>query len=188
MNDLVLFLKKVSSYQLFNNFFPGVVFVTFLEQYTRFEILSGSVLQQVFVYYFVGMVLSRVGSLLMEPWFKCWKIVEYAKYEDYNKARRQEAKLDILTETNNTFRTLASAFLCLMVASLIGECMNACQSGDFCLDGIFLLWFLLFVLFVVSFRKQTSYIRKLVEETNALQEASKPAKEPAGTGDGQEKA
>ena len=124
MNDLVLFLKKVSSYQLFNNFFPGVVFVTFLEQYTRFEILSGSVLQQVFVYYFVGMVLSRVGSLLMEPWFKCWKIVEYAKYEDYNKARRQEAKLDILTETNNTFRTLASAFLCLMVASLIGECMN----------------------------------------------------------------
>lgn len=67
MKDL---LDKLSSYNLFNYLLPGTLFV-FIEKDT-FDFLSmkDNVIVAVFFCYFLGLLASRVGSLIIEPMLK----------------------------------------------------------------------------------------------------------------------
>lgn len=72
MNDL---LNKLSSYNLFNNLLPGIVFVILLNHFTEFEIKQDNLLLAAFLYYFIGMTISRVSSVVLEPLLKKLKFV-----------------------------------------------------------------------------------------------------------------
>ena len=67
MNEL---LSKLSSYNLFNYLLPGVVFSITVEAWTTYSITRGDLLSDAFVFYFAGLVISRIGSLLVEPALK----------------------------------------------------------------------------------------------------------------------
>jgi hypothetical protein len=60
VNDL---LNKLSTYNVFNYLVPGALFAVFAGQLTHYSFLQRDVVIGVFIYYFVGMVVSRVGSL-----------------------------------------------------------------------------------------------------------------------------
>src|SRR5258708_27866802 len=115
MKDLI---DKLSSYNIFNYLFPGVIFAVVGTQVSSFRLLVDDIVIGVFVYYFFGMVVSRVGSLLLEPPLKWLKLIEFAPYDDFVATSRLDAKIDILSEQNNTYRTLASVFFCILL--LIG--------------------------------------------------------------------
>ena len=66
-------LDKISSYNIFNNLFPGIVFCYIVDQTTRFTFIRSG-WENVVMYYFVGMLISRVGSLTVEKWLKALKI------------------------------------------------------------------------------------------------------------------
>ncbi|EKD88152.1 MAG: hypothetical protein ACD_35C00035G0002 [uncultured bacterium] len=55
MKDLV---EKISSYNLFNNLFPGVVFVTILGKFTTYDFIQKDLIIGLFFYYFIGLVIS----------------------------------------------------------------------------------------------------------------------------------
>ena len=76
-------IDKLSSYQIFNYFFPGVLFINILDYFTIISIPRDRVEFLVFIYYFTCMVLSRIGSVVVEPIYKgfCW--VVFAKYQHY---------------------------------------------------------------------------------------------------------
>ena len=63
-------LDKLSSYNLFNYLFPGILFVTIAKETTSLDLLQENIITGVFLYYFIGLVISRVGSLLIEPLLK----------------------------------------------------------------------------------------------------------------------
>src|SRR5258708_39583652 len=63
-------LDRLASYNLFNYLLPGVVFVVLAEQVTSYSFIQDDIVIGGFVYSFMGMVISRVGSLFLEPLFK----------------------------------------------------------------------------------------------------------------------
>jgi len=159
MDNLIESLfDKISAYNIFNYLLPGVVFAAAFRDISRHTFFSGNVIVDVVVTYFVGMVLSRVGSLVIEPLFKWMRIVKYAKYEDYLSAEKKDSKLNPLLQENNTYRTLTAVFLVLLLMK-IGISFQQSHPGlRLHFDWVWPI--ALFVLFALSYRKQTAYIRK----------------------------
>ena len=67
MKDL---LEKISSYHFFNYLLPGILFAVVAQYTTVYDFLQKDIIIGAFVYYFIGLVISRVGSLLLEPILK----------------------------------------------------------------------------------------------------------------------
>ena len=113
MKDL---LDKLSSYNLFNYLLPGVLFAAFVDALTPLKVLQKDIVVGMFVYYFLGSVVSRVGSLFVEPILRKTGFVKFAPYEDFVKASKADPRLEILSEANNTYRTLCAMFLSVSIA------------------------------------------------------------------------
>jgi len=122
MKDL---LDKLSSYNIFNYLLPGILFAVFVDDMTSFHILQNDIVVGVFVYYFFGSVISRIGSLLIEPLLRKWGFVKFAPYEDFVRVSKADPNIEILSEANNMYRTICSLMLCVGVVALYDR---ACSS------------------------------------------------------------
>jgi hypothetical protein len=157
-------LDRLSSYNLLNNLLPGVLFLVLIDVLEIAYINESNILLMLFGGYFAGMVLSRIGSVVIEPWFKWWKIVRYAKYEDFLKAEVKDVKMPTLLSESNMFRTFVAMFLLLLL--LYGVCLfPSTKEWLRTPSAIIVMLVLLLILFTVSYRKQSTYIRKHVENT-----------------------
>ena len=128
MKDL---LEKLSSYNIFNYLFPGILVAVLSTAVSSFDLLADDIVVGVFLYYFYGLVVSRIGSLVLEPIMKRIRVVRFAPYADFVAASRIDEKIDMLSEQNNVYRTLASAFLCL---TLLGPRKTPSALGLSCSD------------------------------------------------------
>lgn len=149
-------LEKISSYQIFNYLFPGVVFAAIAEKLTSYKFIQDDIITGLFIYYFIGLVISRVGSLILEPTFRRAGFVQYVPYEDYIKASEVDKKIDTISETNNTYRTLLSTFICLVFIIFLEKLFLFLTIPNSVL--LFALPFFLLLLFAYSWRKQTKYV------------------------------
>ncbi|WP_421218195.1 hypothetical protein [Aeromonas enteropelogenes] len=150
------FLNKLSTYNIFNYLLPGVVFVVLNEYVTSITLLQKDIVTGVFFYYFIGLIISRVGSVIIEPFLKKVEFVKFAEYKDYISAEKNNEFIKVLSEVNNMYRTLASTLLCLFgfkLYVLVSE-----EISFFHKNGIYIIIICLFVLFLFAYRKQTSYI------------------------------
>lgn len=154
-------VDKLSSYNILNNLIPGSIFCYLIQYINGIDLLTKSKIENLFVYYFAGMVISRLGSLIVEPLAKRIGMVNYADYDDYLPASKTDVKIDILLETNNLYRTISAGSLLIIVVSIY---LFAEQKISF-LSNVtpYITIVSLFVLFLLSYRKQTDYIRKRVE-------------------------
>lgn len=154
------FLSKLTSYNLFNYLLPGTVFVVLAEHFTQHSFVQDDVLLAFFVYYFIGLVLSRIGSLAIEPALKRLRLVKLAPYKDYVRRSLEDPKIEILSEANNTYRTLLAT---IVAVGLLRTSERLSQRFGFSIgaDSVVLL-LALAVLFVLSYRKQTEYVRARV--------------------------
>ncbi len=67
------FFEKITRYNLFNYLLPGMIFVIFISQTTNLkliEISSTNIVVLLFLAYFLGTIISRLGSLFIEPALK----------------------------------------------------------------------------------------------------------------------
>lgn len=153
------FLSKISEYNLFNYLLPGAVFVYLMDMFGDAHLLHENILINFFMLYFVGMVMSRVGSLVIEPVLIKVKFIRYAPYEDYLKAIKVDEKIPTLLLENNTYRTFITVFTIapiILIHTLLCESMWAESAGVWICIAIL-------VLFLSAFRKQTNFIRRRVE-------------------------
>lgn len=60
-------LDKISSYNIFNYLLPCSIFAVVADALTSFHVLQEDIVIGLFLYYFIGLVVSRVGSLVIEP-------------------------------------------------------------------------------------------------------------------------
>jgi hypothetical protein len=154
-------LDKISSYNLFNNLLPGTLFAAFVSRYTSFALIHEDILLALFIYYFVGVVISRLGSLVVEPVLLKVGFVTFTEYTDYVKVSKSDARLDLLLESSNSYRTLCTAAALVLVAIASDKLMLRFPSAR--------TWFAvalgvgIVVLFASAFRKQSEYIGKRVK-------------------------
>jgi hypothetical protein len=158
MNEL---LNKLSSYNVFNYLLPGVVFAILASGIVHYSIVQHDVISGAFLYYFIGLVVSRFGSLIIEPVLKRVSFVRFADYADFVAASKKDDQVEVLSEANNTYRTFCSLFSLLLVLKLyisIEARLPFLRNWDATIAAVLLL-----ILFLFSYRKQTAYIAKRVK-------------------------
>ena len=150
-------LQKLSTYNIFNYLFPGVVFVISLKHVTpHINLIMDDLVLGMFLYYFFGLVLSRIGSILIEPVLRCTKIVQFSDFARFVRASKLDNKIELLSEVNNMHRTIISMLIVLLVISI-------CNGSATC--HLILGLVSSIMLFILSYRKQTSFIMKRIDET-----------------------
>ena len=118
-------LDKLSSYNIFNYLLPGTLFALVAERITDIRIIQSDIVIGLFLYYFIGLVISRVGSLVLEPLMRRVSFVKYAPYKDFVSVSARDPKLEILSETNNMYRTLCALFFTLVVLTILERLVGA---------------------------------------------------------------
>lgn len=158
MSELI---SKLSSYNLFNYLFPWVVFTVFLNNFTSYTIQDNNIFTLAFLSYFIWLVISRVGSVIIEPLFKKIKIVKFKDYKDFIEASKIDEKLEVLSEQNNVFRTITAMFVIMILVEIYSKLSIYCNLSKF--DFYMLSWTLL-IIFILAYIKQTNYITSRIEK------------------------
>jgi hypothetical protein len=153
-------LAKISSYNLFNYLLPGTVFVYSLSKISEYNLVQKDLLIGGFLYYFIGLIISRIGSVLIEPLLSKLTFIKFADYSDFVTYSKVDSKIDILSESNNMYRTIISLFLCLLFSIFYAWISKTLEISEFWSSIIIVL--LLLILFLFSYRKQTNYITKRI--------------------------
>ncbi len=158
MNEL---LSKLSSYNLFNYLLPGIIFVILAEGVTDYSLIQEDIVIGAFLYYFIGLVVSRFGSLVIEPFLKKVSFLQFADYKDFVAASKKDEKIELLSEVNNTYRTLSSLFILLLLLKIYEAIESVFPFLQKCSAIITII--LLIIMFLFSYRKQTHYITKRIK-------------------------
>lgn len=160
-DDLKELLSKLSSYNLFNYLLPGVIFVAVASKVTRYSFIQEDIVIGLFLYYFIGLVISRFGSIVIEPILRGVSFLKFADYNDFVAASKKDEKIEVLSEANNTYRTLCSLFILLL---LLKGYERIEDRFVFLKDyGGMIVLALLLVMFLFAYRKQTLYIIKRIK-------------------------
>lgn len=161
MKDL---FDKLSSYNLFNYFLPGIIFVAIEKEFTSYDLIQENLIIDIFIYYFIGLIISRFGSLIVEPLLKKISFIKFATYSDFVTASKKDSKIEILSEVNNMYRTFSSTFILLLIIrlyELIEYLYPILREYD-----SYMLIILLLAIFLYSYRKQTEYITNRIRINN----------------------
>jgi hypothetical protein len=157
-------LDKISSYNIFNYLLPGIIFVVFSKETIGYNFIQENNLLGAFLYYFIGMVVSRFGSVIIEPILKWISFVKFRDYKFYILASKQDTKLELLSEVNNTYRTVSSTFVLLILLKAYKSFSEKIIISNTL--TLFIATVLILVLFLFSYRKQTNYITRRIDTNN----------------------
>lgn len=70
VEDMKDFLEKLSSYNILTLLFPGIIYVLVISNFTTFTLIQTDIIYTLFISYFCGIVISRFGSIFIEPLLK----------------------------------------------------------------------------------------------------------------------
>lgn len=155
-------IEKISNYQIFNNLVPGYLFLIISSKIVEKNLIVDNFIYLLFEAYFIGIVISRLSSLIIEKIIvKIWRLKK-EPYFNYIEANKQDNKLEVLTQDCNMYRSLCT----LMLIELILKIMIMLKIENFIdKDIIILICFVaLAILFAFSFVKQNKFISLRVKE------------------------
>lgn len=159
------FFNKLSSYHLFNNLLPGILFIVLLNKFTEYQINYDNLLISAFLFYFLGMTISRISSIIFEPFLKKINFVKFKDYRLFVEAYKKDNKLEILGETNNKFRVLFTMLILIILAKLFYSA-NLNYFNLTLKTQEYILLISLALIYLFSYRKQTNYITKRIDANN----------------------
>lgn len=160
MKDII---DKIGAYNLFNFLLPGVLFAAILERLTSYSITQENLVIGAFLYYFVGLVISRLGSLIIEPVLKKISFVEFMPHVDFVYASKSDPKMEVLSQENNMYRTFIALFILLSLAKIYE--LSAQKFPLLNEQSAMIVVVVLMIIFLLSYRKQTSYITSRIKAT-----------------------
>lgn len=158
MDELV---KKIDSYHLFNYLVPGVVatecILWLLNVKVDLNVFSGF-----FIFYFVGLVISRIGSIIVEPILRTLGVIKFKPYAEYLKASKKDDRLELMSQENNAYRTYVAMCVTTVPVFIYAYTNHANRhlTAHAIPLGIILVG--VTVLMVLAYRKQTSFVTKRI--------------------------
>lgn len=157
---------KLSAYEIINNIFPGSVFCYLVSKTTRFSFSGKNIWEDIIIYYFVGIIVGRIGSLLLEKVLIKSRLVKFCDYTDYINAEKEDEKISDLSTKNNMYRSLMSVGICGLGVIVFdigygwlinyGTCVKV-------LSNILICTFIA-TIFMLAYIKQTNYVRYRIEK------------------------
>lgn len=153
--------ERISSYQILNFLYTGIVCWYGLIYLGFDEFQKQSITTTLIGSYFIGMTMSRIGSLVIEECFIKWNWIEKTDHGKQVCAEKMDSKVELMLSLCNTYRTFAAIFLVFLLLSIITK---------FCCDlnlkhniTFILISLALTVLYSFSFVKQYKYVKKRVD-------------------------
>lgn len=156
-------IEKLGSYQIFTNLFPGAFFGLGLRFFLYLEFPTKNVGEDLIIYYLMGLIISRIGSLVVEPLLRRIRFLEFASYNDFVSASKIDVKIDTLSEINNYMRSLLTSAILFPIIGGLQKLTQKCPW--FSCSWKWVLLILILIIFLFSYKKQTNYVRKRVEAT-----------------------
>lgn len=157
------FFKSISKYKIANYLIPGVVTVLLLRATNSFNLVQDDLFLGLFLYYFVGLIISRIGSLLVEPTLKGLKVITYAPYSDFIAASKKDSEISELSETNSSYRTYIVSMFVVLTAMPVARVIDKFSLPNILITILTLVFTVILLAF--AYRKQTILITKRVEES-----------------------
>lgn len=157
-------IEKLEQYNILNNLIPGTIFTLLLKYYVGVNIIQNNAIENLIIYYFVGSIISRIGSLCIEPIYRGLKIIEKRDYEQYINARKKDSFIETLSEDNNMYRTLCSTFITIIIAKVIKLCILKYDIPIEITKAILMV--IIVIIYTLAYRKQTNYIVKRIDKSN----------------------
>lgn len=149
-------IKKVLAYDLLNALIPGMVLVFFLKVFNYLELEECEAFFLLALSYLLGLVASRVGSLIVEPMAKKIGWIQH-DYEHYIKAEKHDDKIIRLMTVANMYRTLTGSVIVLTIIALGSLVPAGCRFLLHVFYGI-----ACFVIFLFGWIKQERYVLQRV--------------------------
>ncbi len=153
-------LEKLGSYQILTNLLPGSFFSLSLKFFFDINLPTENFGEDLLIYYFIGLIINRIGALIIEPFLKKIHFIKFEPYEQFVQALQSDPKIDIFSEINNLFRSILTCIILLPLARL-GQVIS-----------LNWLWFsenwkwfaiiFILILFLFSYRQQSTYIYKRI--------------------------
>ena len=160
-------IERISVYEILNNIIPGTIYVILVEKMTFFRIRTNNIWLDIVLYYFIGLIIGRVGSLVIERFLKRIKWVQFSPYSEYVKAEQKDFRVREMTTINNMYRTYASVALCFLFTEVCSQIWTITQGMNWKgLVARYVLGIVLLVLFIISYFKQTKYVYDRVDTIN----------------------
>lgn len=148
-------LSKISAYHIISYALTGLVIFAIYGTLHSVEIE-----QNPFLFfgltYSIGLIFSRIGSLIVEWPLKRLKFVAYADYADFVRAEIEDPKVSGLAEQSAFYRTLATGFLALAMVSMLDDRSPCWLIHNGRLETS--LYGLATILFAFSYRKQCKFV------------------------------
>lgn len=157
-------IDKITSYNLFNYLLPGVLFAIILDKFTIYSFTQDNLIVGAFIYYFIGLVISRFGSLIVEPVLKKISFIKFSEYKEFISASKKDPKIELLSESNNMYRTFSSMLILLMLLKFYE--LIEIEFQILKIWSPYILVGLLLIMFLYSYRKQTEYVTKRIKANN----------------------
>ena len=112
------FLNKLSEYHFIQSLVPGMIFTYCSKMFYGVNFLTDKPVYDFIVILIVGLIISRIGSVIVEPLLRKVKILNFCKYTDYIEASQKDSIIRNLSETNNLYRVIIATFLVLLAEKL----------------------------------------------------------------------
>lgn len=155
-------IEKISSYHIFNYLVPGYLFLIISGQIIGKCLIKDNLIYSFFESYFIGIIISRISSLVIEKVItKIWKLKK-EPYDKYIEANKKDNKLEVLNQDCNMYRSLCTLMIIEMTLKII--IMAKVSSLINKNIAILLLFLGLAILFAFSFVKQNRFISSRVKE------------------------
>lgn len=156
MEALAALFGKISNYNILNNLIPGAILCVVFKYLVGYDFMNVGTLELIVIFYFAGMINSRVGSLILEPLLKKVKWVTFRDHHAFVEAEQKDKKINSLVEVNNMYRSMISiAFTSLVVKFYY---VGVEQQWNFGNVSEWILLVALLLLFAFAYKKQTKYI------------------------------
>jgi hypothetical protein len=155
MKDII---EKITSYNLFNYLLPGVLFAYITKYFIGYDYTQKDLIISAFIYYFFGMIISRIGSIIIGPFLKWLKFVQFEEYGKFIDASQKDSKIELLSEVNNTYRTLCALFISILILKGY-SLLNMSDNISWILAIIFVS-----IMFLFAYRKQTKFITERIKK------------------------
>ena len=153
-------LEQIGTYNLFNYLLPGILFVYICKVANIIDLFQKDIITGVFIYYFIGMIISRIGSLFIEGVIKKVFKIKFAEYNNYLDAQKEDDKINLFIEINNTYRTIIAIPVTVGFTAVIVQLHNYFKIEAWVIIVFVLI--MISLLFSFSYKKQSQYIVKRV--------------------------
>lgn len=160
-------LNKLSKYHFIQTIVPGIIFTYFSKIFYGIKLFTDNPIYDFIICIIIGLVISRIGSLIVEPVLQRIKILNFCEYSNYIEASKNDSIVKNLSETNNLYRGIIASFLLILFEKLYLFLLKKCMWLN---DWSYLFFSIaIIILFIFSYRKQTKYIKSRIEK--ALEES-----------------